>query len=413
MKIYLVGGAVRDSLLKLPVKDRDYLVVGATQEQMLAKGFHRVGKDFPVFLHPKTQQEYALARTERKTGSGYGGFTCHASPDVTLEQDLLRRDLTVNAIAQDDDGKLYDPYGGVDDLNNKVLRHVSDAFIEDPLRVLRVARFAARFHAQGFTIADETLTMMANISQSGELEALTAERVFQELDKALSTDNPHIFIDVLHQCGALRVLFPEIHALFGVPQPAKWHPEIDTGIHTLMVLEQAAKLTKDNSVRFAALVHDLGKALSPKEHLPKHHGHGQKGLAPIKALCARIKVPNDYRDLAMLVSELHQNIHNIDQLRPETLIKLFDKADLWRKPQRLQQIALACEADARGRLGLEGQAYPQANYFTLTFEAANAVAVKPIIDAGFRGAEIKQQLHIKRIEIVSEVKNNVNKNAAL
>ncbi|MBE7215381.1 multifunctional CCA addition/repair protein [Shewanella benthica] len=412
MKIYLVGGAVRDSLLKLPIKDRDYLVVGATQEQMLAKGFHRVGKDFPVFLHPETQQEYALARTERKTGSGYGGFTCHASPDVTLEQDLLRRDLTVNAIAQDDDGKLYDPYGGVDDLNNKVLRHVSDAFIEDPLRVLRVARFAARFHAQGFTIADETLTMMANISQSGELEALTAERVFQELDKALSTDNPHIFIDVLEQCGALKVLFPEIHALFGVPQPAKWHPEIDTGIHTLMVLEQAAKLTKDNSVRFAALVHDLGKALSPKEHLPKHHGHGLKGLVPIKALCARIKAPNDYRDLALLVSELHQNIHNIDQLRPETLIKLFDRADLWRKPQRLEQITLACEADAKGRLGLEDEAYPQASYFKHTFEAANAVAVKPIIDAGFKGAEIKQQLHIKRIEIVSEVKNNFHKNAA-
>ncbi|SQH75544.1 fused tRNA nucleotidyl transferase; 2'3'-cyclic phosphodiesterase and 2'nucleotidase and phosphatase [Shewanella benthica] len=412
MKIYLVGGAVRDSLLKLPVKDRDYLVVGATQEQMLAKGFHRVGKDFPVFLHPETQQEYALARTERKTGSGYGGFTCHASPDVTLEQDLLRRDLTVNAIAQDDDGKLYDPYGGVDDLNNKLLRHVSDAFIEDPLRVLRVARFAARFHAQGFTIADETLTMMTNISQSGELEALTAERVFQELDKALSTDNPHIFIDVLEQCGALKVLFPEIHALFGVPQPEKWHPEIDTGIHTLMVLEQAAKLTKDNTVRFAALVHDLGKALSPKEHLPKHHGHGQKGLAPIKALCARIKAPNDYRDLALLVSDLHQNIHNIDQLRPETLIKLFDKADLWRKPQRLEQITLACEADAKGRLGFEDEAYPQASYFKHTFEAANAVAVKPIIDAGFKGAEIKQQLHMKRIDIVSEVKKNFHKNAA-
>ncbi|EDP99317.1 multifunctional CCA addition/repair protein [Shewanella benthica] len=412
MKIYLVGGAVRDSLLKLPVKDRDYLVVGATQEQMLAKGFHRVGKDFPVFLHPETQQEYALARTERKTGSGYGGFSCHASPDVTLEQDLLRRDLTVNAIAQDDDGKLYDPYGGVDDLNNKLLRHVSDAFIEDPLRVLRVARFAARFHAQGFTIADETLTMMANISQSGELEALTAERVFQELDKALSTDNPHIFIDVLEQCGALKILFPEIHALFGVPQPEKWHPEIDTGIHTLMVLEQAAKLTKDNTVRFAALVHDLGKALSPKEHLPKHHGHGQKGLAPIKALCARIKAPNEYRDLALLVSDLHQNIHNIDQLRPETLIKLFDKADLWRKPQRLEQIALACEADAKGRLGFEDEAYPQASYFKHTFEAANAVAVKPIIDAGFKGAEIKQQLHMKRIEIVSEVKNNFHKNTA-
>ncbi|MEI6859593.1 MAG: multifunctional CCA addition/repair protein [Shewanella sp.] len=411
MKIYLVGGAVRDSLLKLPIKDRDYLVVGATQEQMLAKGFHRVGKDFPVFLHPETQQEYALARTERKTGSGYGGFTCHANPDVTLEQDLLRRDLTVNAIAQDSDGNLYDPYGGEDDLNNRLLRHVSDAFTEDPLRVLRVARFAARFHAQGFTIADETLTMMANISQSGELEALTAERVFQELNKALSTDNPHIFIDVLQQCDALEVLFPEINALFGVPQPAKWHPEIDTGIHTLMVLKQAAKLTKDNSVRFAALMHDLGKALSPKEHLPKHHGHEQKGLAPIKALCKRIKAPTDYQNLALLVSELHQNIHNIDQLRPETLIKLFDKADLWRKPQRLEQIALACEADAKGRLGFENQAYPQALYFKHTFEAANAVAIKPIIDAGFKGAEIKQQLQIKRIEIVSKVKSNLNKNA--
>lgn len=388
------------------------MVVGATQEQMLAKGFHQVGKDFPVFLHPDTQQEYALARTERKTGSGYGGFTCHASADVTLEQDLLRRDLTINAIAQDDDGNLYDPYGGVNDLNNKLLRHVSDAFIEDPLRVLRVARFAARFHAQGFTIADETLTMMANISRSGELEALTAERVFLELNKALSTDNPQIFIHVLKQCGALKVLFPEIHALFGVPQPAQWHPEIDTGIHTLMVLEQAAKLTKDNSVRFAALVHDLGKALSPKEDLPKHHGHGQKGLAPIKALCARIKVPNEYRDLALLVSDLHQNIHNIDQLRPDTLIKMFNKADLWRKPQRLEQIALACEADARGRLGLESEAYPQASYFKHVFEAANSVAVKPIIDAGFKGAEIKQQLQIKRIEIVSEVKNNLNRNSS-
>ncbi|WP_076409774.1 multifunctional CCA addition/repair protein [Shewanella sp. UCD-KL12] len=413
MKFYLVGGAVRDNLLDLPVKDRDYMVVGATPEQMLAQGYQQVGKDFPVFLHPKTKQEYALARTERKTGAGYGGFSCHASPDVTLEQDLLRRDLTINAIAQDDDGKLYDPFSGIADINNKCLRHVSDAFIEDPLRVLRVARFAARFHKQGFTIADETMKLMTDISASGELEALTSERVFLELDKALSSDSPHIFIKVLRQCSALAVLFPEIDALFGVPQPAQWHPEIDTGIHTLMVVEQAAKLTEDRAVRFAALVHDLGKALSPKEHLPKHHGHGQKGLAPIKALCARVKVPNEYRDLALLVSDQHQNIHNIEELRPETLIKLFDKADLWRKPHRLPQITLACEADARGRLGLESQDYPQAKYFTLAFESASSVQVKPIVDAGFKGAEIKQQLQIQRIERVSEVKKKFNKGSNL
>jgi len=408
VKFYLVGGAVRDSLLNLTVKDRDHMVVGATPQQMLEMGYRQVGKDFPVFLHPKTQQEYALARTERKTGAGYGGFSCHASPDVTLEEDLLRRDLTINAIAQDEEGKLYDPYGGVDDINNRVLKHVSDAFVEDPLRVLRVARFAARFHRQGFTIADETLALMTQISNSGELEALTAERVFLELDKALATDSPQVFIHVLNQCDALAILFPEIHALFGVPQPEKWHPEIDTGIHTLMVLEQAAKLSGDNAVRFAALVHDLGKALSPKEHLPKHHGHGQKGLALIKALCARVRVPNEYRDLALLVSDLHQNIHQIEELRPDTLVKIFDKADLWRKPERLEQIALACEADAKGRLGQEDWSYPQADFFKQCFNAANQVAVKPIIDAGFKGAEIKAQLQLKRVETVAEIKQNLN-----
>ncbi|QFU21649.1 multifunctional CCA addition/repair protein [Shewanella eurypsychrophilus] len=413
MKFYLVGGAVRDNLLKLPVKDHDYMVVGATPEDMMHLGYQQVGKDFPVFLHPKTKQEYALARTERKTAAGYAGFSCHASPQVTLEQDLLRRDLTINAIAQDDTGKLFDPYGGIADIDKRVLRHVSDAFIEDPLRVLRVARFAARFHSQGFTIATETLDLMRRISASGELEALTAERVFLELDKALSTDSPQIFIDVLRQCGALAILFPEIDALFGVPQPEKWHPEIDTGIHTLMVLKQAAKLSNDKAVRFAALVHDLGKALSPKEHLPKHHGHGQKGLAPIKALCTRIKVPNEYRDLALLVSDQHQNIHNIAELRPETLINIFDKADLWRKPHRLEQLLLACEADTKGRLGLENQSYPQADYFKAAFHIASSVAVKPIIEAGFKGAEIKQQLQIQRIENVAKVKQRFNKSAAL
>ncbi|MGS0691129.1 multifunctional CCA addition/repair protein [Shewanella sp. 30m-9] len=405
MKIYLVGGAVRDTLLNLDVKDHDYMVVGATPQQMLALGYNQVGKDFPVFLHPKTGQEHALARTERKTAAGYGGFSVDAAPNVTLEQDLLRRDLTINAIAQDDDGKLYDPYNGVADIEKRILRHVSDAFIEDPLRVLRVARFAARFHSLGFTIAPETINLMTKISQSGELEALTAERVFVELDKALATDSPQVFFKVLRASGALAVLFPEIEALFGIEQPQKWHPEIDTGIHTLMVLEQAAKLTKDNAVRFAALVHDLGKALSPKEHLPKHYGHGQKGLPLIKALCLRIRVPNEYRDLALLVSDQHQNIHNITELRADTIVKLFDKADFWRKPQRLLQLLIACEADSKGRAGLELTPYPQADYLKQCFLAASAVEVKSIIEQGYKGAAIREQLNIARIMAVQAIKD--------
>lgn len=404
MKIYLVGGAVRDSLLKLPIKDKDYMVVGATPEQMLQLGYRQVGKDFPVFLHPTTQQEYALARTERKVGLGYGGFSCYASPDVTLEQDLLRRDLTINAIAQDEEGKLYDPFGGLKDIEARQLRHVSDAFIEDPLRVLRVARFAARFHALGFSIASETLALMRHISASDELGALTAERVWQEADKSLGGPNPEIFFEVLHQCGALKVLFPEIFALFGIPQPEKWHPEIDTGVHTLMVLAQAALLTQDKSVRFAALVHDLGKALSPKEHLPKHHGHGQKGLPLIKALCTRLRVPNEMRDLALLVSDQHQNIHQAFELRPETIIKIFDKADFWRKPERLNQVILSCIADMRGRTGFETHEYPQGEYLIECFSAANNVNVSAIIAAGFQGAEIKQALNLKRIEAVNQLK---------
>ncbi len=401
MKIYLVGGAVRDQLLQIPIKDRDYMVVGATPEQMLSLGYNQVGKDFPVFLHPKTGQEYALARTERKTAKGYQGFSCYAAPDVTVEDDLLRRDLTINAIAQDDKGNLIDPYGGLQDIENRILRHVSDAFIEDPLRVLRVARFAARFHHMGFTIAPETVALMQQIAASGELETLTPERIFTELDKALSTNSPQIFFEVLRETHSLKILFPEIDALFGVPQPEQWHPEIDTGIHTLMVLEQAALLSDDNAVRFAALLHDLGKALSPKESLPKHHGHGQKGLAPIKALCQRLRVPNEYRDLALLVSDQHQNVHKAFELRAQTLIKLFDKADLWRKPQRLSQLLLSCEADSKGRMGFEKSDYPQAEYLTKAFKLANNVATKPIIEAGFKGADIKHELIRQRIEILS------------
>ncbi|MDH1471347.1 multifunctional CCA addition/repair protein [Shewanella sp. GD03713] len=406
MKIYLVGGAVRDSLLNLPIKDKDFMVVGATPEQMQQLGYRQVGKDFPVFLHPKTQQEYALARTERKVGLGYGGFSCYASPDVTLEQDLLRRDLTINAIAQDETGNLYDPYHGIADINARKLRHVSAAFAEDPLRVLRVARFAARFHDLGFEIADETMALMQHMSQTEELTALTPERVWQEVDKSLGGPHPEVFFEVLRQCGALNILFPEIEALFGVPQPEKWHPEIDTGLHTMLVLAQATALTEEKAVRFAALVHDLGKALSPKEHWPKHHGHGQKGLPVIKSLCDRLRIPNEYRDLALLVSDQHQNVHQAFELRSETIIKLFDKADFWRKPERLEQLLLACLADMRGRTGFEHHAYPQSDYLSACFLAANTVDVKAIIAAGFQGAQIKQALNSKRIEVVEQVKLN-------
>jgi tRNA nucleotidyltransferase (CCA-adding enzyme) len=401
MKIYLVGGAVRDTLLKQTVVDKDYVVVGSSIDEMLAQGYQQVGKDFPVFLHPKTQQEYALARTERKTGKGYQGFSCDANKDVTLADDLLRRDLTINAIAQDSEGKLYDPYHGIDDIHAKVLRHVSDAFIEDPLRVLRVARFAARFHHLGFTIAAETLQLMTDIANSGELEHLTPERVWQECDKALSSQSPQIFFAVLKQCQALTVLFPEIDALFGVPQPAKWHPEIDTGVHTLMVLEQTSLLSSNKAVRFAALVHDVGKGLTPKQEWPKHHGHGQKGLSIIKALCQRIRVPNEYRDLALLVSDQHQNIHNAFELRAETIVKLFDKGDFWRKPQRLTELLLCCHGDIRGRTGFEQASYPQAEFLQHCYELASNVDVQSIISAGYQGSQIKSQLKLTRSETVN------------
>jgi tRNA nucleotidyltransferase (CCA-adding enzyme) len=405
MKIYLVGGAVRDALLQIPIKDKDFLVVGATADEMVSLGYRQVGKDFPVFLHPKTQQEYALARIERKTGIGYDGFSCDASATVTLEEDLLRRDLTINALAQDEQGNIYDPYGGQADLNNKLLRHVSDAFIEDPLRVLRVARFAARFHSLGFTIAKETLALMSKISQGGELDALTPERVWQECDKALNTDNPQVFFQVLRDCGALKALFPEIDNLFGIPQPEKWHPEIDTGIHTLLTLKQAALLSDDICVRFAALVHDLGKALSPKEHLPKHHGHGQKGLGLIKQLCKRLRVPNDCKELALLVSDQHQNIHNAFALKASTVNNLFDKGDLWRKPQRLEKLLQVCKADLRGRTGFENDPYPQADYLLACFELAKGIPVSDILAAGYQGAQIKAQLTQNRVLALEKYKN--------
>lgn len=404
MEIYLVGGAVRDSLLNLPVSEHDWVVVGATPEYMLENGYQQVGKDFPVFLHPVTHDEYALARTERKSGSGYNGFTCYAAPDVTLEQDLMRRDLTINAIAKSNDGELFDPYHGQRDIEQRLLRHVSDAFGEDPLRVLRVARFAARFAHLDFTVAPETQALMQQMAESGELEALTPERVWKETEKALQTQDPQVYFQVLRDCGALKVLFPEIDALFGVPAPAKWHPEIDTGIHTLMTLKIASTLTPDVDVRFSALCHDLGKALTPPQFWPAHHGHGPAGVKLVEKLCQRLKVPTHIRDLAKLVAEFHDLIHTVNKLRPETLLKLFDTIDVWRKPQRLEQMIMTSEADARGRTTFENNPYPQGDYLREAFAVASSVSNKEVLDAGFQGMAIRDELKKRRTQALADWK---------
>ncbi|EEW05770.1 multifunctional CCA addition/repair protein [Vibrio mimicus] len=403
MQIYLVGGAVRDQLLQLPVYDRDWVVVGSSPQAMLAAGFQAVGKDFPVFLHPKTKEEHALARTERKTGVGYTGFACHYAPDVTLEEDLLRRDLTINAMAQDESGQLIDPHGGQRDLAAKVLRHVSPAFVEDPLRVLRVARFAAKLAHLGFTVAEETMQLMTDIAQSGELGHLTAERVWQEWHKSLSTNHPEVFLQVLRDCGALAVVLPELDRLFGVPQPEKWHPEIDTGIHTLMVTKQAALLSDSLPVRFSAQVHDLGKGVTPPSEWPSHKLHCHTGLNIIESLCDRIRVPNEFRDLALAVCAQHSNIHRADELKPATKLKVLGLLDVWRKPDRLEQVLLCCEADHRGRLGLEEKPYPQRDIFLRAYQAALSVEVQAVIRDGFQGKQIKEELDKRRIQAISEV----------
>ncbi|NOI99095.1 multifunctional CCA addition/repair protein [Vibrio kanaloae] len=393
---YLVGGAVRDKLLNIDSYDRDWVVVGSTPQEMKSLGFSAVGKDFPVFLHPKTKEEHALARTERKSGSGYTGFECYFAPDVSLEEDLMRRDLTINAIAQDDKGQLYDPYHGQQDLSNRILRHVSDAFVEDPLRVLRVARFAAKLHHLNFKVAPETMVMMSEIVQSGELAHLTAERVWQEWHKSLSTPHPEVFLSVLRECGALAVVLPEIDALFGVPQPEKWHPEIDTGIHTLMVAQQAALLSPSLPVRFAAQVHDLGKGITPESEWPSHKMHCHTGLKIIKKLCDRVRVPNEFRDLALLVCEQHSNIHRAGELKPTTFLKVLNKFDVWRKPERLNDILLCCQADHAGRKGLEDQPYPQKARFEAAYQAALQVEVKAIIADGFQGKDIREEQEKRR-----------------
>jgi tRNA nucleotidyltransferase (CCA-adding enzyme) len=369
-KIYCVGGAVRDRLLGLAVQDHDWVVVGSTPEEMVDQGFQPVGKDFPVFLHPQTHEEYALARTERKTARGYQGFAVYAAPDVTLEQDLQRRDFTINAIAEDADGKLIDPHNGVADLHAGILRHVSAAFSEDPVRILRAARFAARF---GFTVAPETLALMRDMVDNGEVDALVAERVWQELARGLMENKPSRFFDTLRSCGALAKIIPEIDALFGVPQPEKYHPEIDCGIHTMLVVDDAARHGYTLEVRFAALTHDLGKGNTPKDILPRHIGHESRSVDLLKTMCERLRVPVDCRDLGLLTARYHGDVHRAKKLRAETIIKLFQAADVWRRPERFSALLQACASDARGRTGHENDAYPQADYLLQLLAAARAV----------------------------------------
>ena len=405
--VYLVGGAVRDQLLNLPVKDRDWVIVGATPQTLIDLGYQQVGKDFPVFLHPQSKEEYALARTERKSGQGYTGFICDFSAEITLEQDLIRRDLTINAIAQDLQGNLYDPYHGADDLRQRILRHVSPAFVEDPLRVLRVARFAARYHHLGFTIAPETLQLMQTLTLQGELQHLTAERVWTETEKALNEKNPEIYFETLRQVGALAVLFPELDALYGVPNPAKYHPEIDSFVHTMMVLQQATLLSEQvdchkSAVRFAAICHDLGKAKTPKSNWPHHHGHEKLGITPTRNLCKRLKVPSYYQQLAELTCEYHTHIHKIFELRPETVVKLFNTFDVWRKPLRFMEFLLVCFADTRGRKGFEHSQYPQQEFALALYQAALKVDIQSIIAAGFEHKAIRDQLNRGRIFAVKQ-----------
>ncbi len=370
LQVYEVGGAVRDALLGLAVQDHDYVVVGSSVEEMIERGFRPVGKDFPVFLHPDTHQEYALARTERKTARGYKGFQVYAAPDVTLEQDLARRDLTINAMARSESGELIDPYDGAQDLRAGILRHVSEAFGEDPVRILRVARFAARF---GFVVAPETLQLMRDMSDSGEVDALVPERVWQELSRGLMEKKPSRMFDVLRDCGALKKILPEVDRLFGVPQPAQHHPEIDTGRHVMMVVDYAAAQNYSLEVRFAALTHDLGKGVTPPAEWPKHHGHEAKSVDLVKQVCVRIKVPSDARDLALLAARYHGDIHRAQQLRADTVLRLFRSADAFRRPERFAELLRACESDARGRLGLQEQAYPQSHYLAQMLVAAQAI----------------------------------------
>ena len=413
MEVYLVGGAVRDKHLGLPVSDRDFVVVGSTPDEMVAQGFKPVGADFPVFLHPKTKEEYALARTERKSGRGYKGFTVYAAPDVTLEDDLRRRDLTINAMAESLDGRLIDPFNGAADLEQKLLRHVSPAFAEDPVRILRVARFAARFAPRGFRVVDETIALMRTMVASGEVDHLVPERVWTELERALGEDRPSRFFEVLRGCGAAAKLFPELDALHGVPQPPPHHPEIDTGVHVMLVVDMAARLSADTRVRFAALMHDVGKGTTPKDELPRHAGHEARGAVMIEKFCERLRAPNEYRDLAMPVARHHLLCHRLAELRPSTVLELLESLDAFRRPERVEMFALACEADARGRTGLEDNPYPQREQLLRAFDAARGVDSAAIaaaaISAEKTGEAIGERIREARIQTV---RDSMAKNAA-
>ncbi len=408
MQVYLVGGAVRDRLLGRAVSERDWVVVGATPAELERAGFIPVGRDFPVFLHPKTKEEHALARLERKTGPGYRGFTTEFSPGVTLEDDLRRRDLTINAMAQEIDGdhadEIVDPYGGQRDLEARLLRHVSEAFTEDPVRILRVARFAARYAPLGFRVAEETMELMRRMVAAGEAAALVAERVWTETEKALGEPSPDVFVSVLRECGALRVVYPEIDALFGVPQPEKWHPEVDTGVHQLLALREAVKLGAGVATRFAVLVHDLGKGVTRPELLPAHHGHEEAGVALVEKLCARLRVPNNLRELALLTVRYHTHVHRAFELRPDTVVKTLESCDALRRPERFRDLLLACEADKRGRTGLEAQPYPQRTFFERARDAVAAVALTAEERVGRSGEQIGQELRRRRVAAVESLK---------
>ncbi len=399
MEIYCVGGAVRDELLGLAVQDRDYVVVGATPEQMASLGYRPVGKDFPVFLHPHTRDEYALARTERKTAKGYKGFQVYAAPEVTLEQDLARRDLTINAIAQDQHGALIDPYGGVADLKSGVLRHVSPAFVEDPVRILRLARFAARFTQ--FTVAPETLALMREMVQNGEVDALVPERVWQELAKGLMEAQPSRMFEVLRQSGALGKILPELDRLWGVPQPEIHHPEIDTGVHVMLVVDYAARQGYALSVRFAALMHDLGKGTTPAHLLPRHIGHEERGVGLVKDLCQRLRVPNDCRDLAVISARFHGKMHRALEMRTDTLLDLLHDTDALRQPQRFELFLLACECDSRGRTGFENKPYPQANYLRMVLQAASGVDAGAVARQYTAPEKIREAIYQARLEAIN------------
>ncbi len=402
MQVYKVGGAVRDRLLGLDCADTDYVVVGADEKTMLDLGYSQVGHDFPVFLHPKTHEEYALARTERKSGQGYLGFVCSFSPDVTLEEDLKRRDLTINAMAEDDSGKIIDPYGGADDIEHKVLRHVSEAFVEDPLRVLRVARFAAKLYHLGFHIADETLSLMRDMSESGELSALTPERVWIELYKALCTRNPEIFIEVLRDCGALRIVMPEVDALYGVPGPKRWHPEIDSGVHTCLTLARVSCESEDPIVRFAMLCHDLGKGRTPVTQWPHHPQHHMLGVDPLREMCKRLHIPKQYEDFAYKVVRYHSDMHHVYRNGGEGIVSLFDALDAWRKPELIKPWVLCCKCDFLGRLGFSNRPFPRADYILGAFALCRNITAREFVERGAKGSEIRDLMHEKRVALVNE-----------